>query len=223
MGLGSEYRAERYLVAVYGACSAPLLIFGGGQIFALISTLGFLALALSFLLRFRDLSKLGTQIGWTVLGLVYLPLLLGHLLPLRMLEDGRGWIFLSLIAVMSCDSCAYFVGSKIGKHKLYAAVSPNKSIEGAIGGLAGAVLGVWLSKLFFMPFIGWLDGLLIGLLIGVAGQLGDLFESLLKRACNVKDSGNLIPGHGGLLDRLDSLLFTFPLVYYIAACFSGGQ
>ncbi len=113
-------------------------------------------------------------------------------------------------------------GSNFGKHKLYPAVSPNKSIEGGVGGVIGSILAVILAGVTFLPQVGVIDGVLIGLVLGVSGQLGDLFESLLKRACGVKDSGNMIPGHGGLLDRLDSLLFAFPVVYYLARYGYGG-
>jgi phosphatidate cytidylyltransferase len=154
------------------------------------------------------------------MGLIYLPLLLGHLVLLRQLPDGRGWVFLVLFAVMACDSLAYFVGSSFGKHKLYPAVSPKKSIEGGLGGLVGSCLGVWLAKVLFLPALSVEHVILVGLLIGVVGQIGDLFESLLKRACGVKDSGGIFPGHGGILDRLDSLLFAFPLAYYLARVLS---
>ena len=129
---------------------------------------------------------------------------------------------MTLIVIMSCDTFAYFVGRKIGKRKLYAAVSPNKSIEGGLGGLVGSVFAIMMVKFTFLPVLGFFDAALIGLLLGVMGQLGDLFESLLKLACQVKDSGNMIPGHGGMLDRLDSLLFAFPVVYYIARYGYGG-
>lgn len=93
---------------------------------------------------------------------------------------------MTLVVIMGCDSFAYFIGRKLGRRKLYEAVSPNKSIEGALGGLAGSVFAVLIAKYSFMPFLGLMDGLLIGLLLGTAGQLGDLFESLLKRPVELK-------------------------------------
>lgn len=222
MGLGASYRGEQVVTALFGAGSVPLLVFGHADLFAFLSTSLFLLLAILFLFRFKSIEQVHHQLGWLLFGLLYIPLLLGHLIPLRLLDYGQEWIFLTLVVIMGCDSFAYFIGRQFGRRKLYEAVSPNKSIEGALGGLAGSVLAVLIAKYSFLPFLGFIDGLMIGLLLGTAGQLGDLFESLLKRACGVKDSGNIIPGHGGMLDRLDSLLFAFPLVFYIARYGYGG-
>ena len=222
MGLGKEQRVEQILAALAGTLFAPLLYYQQAALLLPLLTATFLLLALLFLYRLPPINEFQGRFGWLCLGLLYLPLLLGHLIPLRMLPAGREWIFLTLMVIMGCDSFAYFVGSKFGKRKLYPAVSPNKSIEGGLGGLFGSVLAVLIARATFLPTIGIADGILIGLLLGVAGQLGDLFESLLKRACKVKDSGSMIPGHGGILDRLDSLLFAFPLVYYIARFAYGG-
>ena len=222
MGLGSEHRFEQWLAALIGASIIPLLLFENIVLLFPLLTGSLLVFSLLFLFRLSEITQVHHRLGWIILGLIYLPLLLGHLIPLRMLPDGQQWIFMTIIVIMCCDSFAYFVGRKIGKRKLYPAVSPNKSIEGGIAGLAGSVLAVLLVKFTFLPVIGVIDGILIGLLLGVMGQLGDLFESLLKRACQVKDSGTIIPGHGGMLDRLDSLLFAFPVVYYIARYGYGG-
>ncbi len=222
MGLGYEHRLEQWLAAIIGTLVAPLLFF---QQFALLFPLltgAVLLFALLFLFRLPAITEVHNRLGWIILGLVYLPFLLGHLIPLRMLNHGREWIFLTLIVIMSCDSFAYFIGRSLGRNKLYPAVSPNKSIEGALGGLLGSVLAALFVNSTFLPVIGIFGAVMIGLTLGVMGQLGDLFESLLKRACQVKDSGTLIPGHGGILDRLDSLLFAFPIVYYIARYGYGG-
>ena len=222
MGLGFEHRLEQWLSAGIGTFVAPILFFQQTELLFPLLTGSMLLFSLLFLFRLPEISEVHNRLGWVLLGLVYIPFLLGHLVPLRMLPQGREWIFLTLITIMSCDSFAYFVGRALGRHKLYPAVSPNKTIEGALGGLFGAILAVLIVKYTFLPTIGLFGAVLIGLLLGVMGQLGDLFESLLKRACQVKDSGTMIPGHGGILDRLDSLLFAFPIVYYIARYGYGG-
>lgn len=220
MALMAECQAEQYLSAVAGGLLIVPLYLHRFDLLVMFLILSFLLLALLALFRLGPLDQLIYRLGWQLLGLFYLPLLLGHLVLLRQLPDGRGWVFTVLFAVMACDSLAYFVGVRFGRHKLYPQVSPKKSIEGSLGGLVGSCLGVWLATTLFLPIYGIGQIILIGLILGVAGQLGDLFESLLKRACGVKDSGGIFPGHGGILDRLDSLLFAFPLAFYLARLIS---
>jgi phosphatidate cytidylyltransferase len=132
------------------------------------------------------------------------------------LPQGVHWILLTIAVTALGDTAAYYVGSLWGRHKLLPKVSPNKTVEGAAAGLAGNVAGALMYGWLFFPT--WLSfaGLPLALLVGVAGQLGDLSESMLKRGAGVKDSGQLLPGHGGVLDRLDSLLFAAPVVFYWA-------
>jgi len=222
MGMKQEQVFIQWFAAALGAAVVPLVFFNQPASLAVFLTVVFLVLALFFLLRPGTLARVHHHIGWICLGLIYVAVMLGHLVPLRLLVDGRQWIFLTLVVVMCCDTSAYVVGSRIGKRKLYPLISPNKSIEGAVGGVCGAVLGALLSKFVFFSAIGFWPVVAVGLLLGVVGQIGDLFESMLKRACKVKDSGDMIPGHGGLLDRLDSLLFAIPLIYYVARGGFGG-
>jgi phosphatidate cytidylyltransferase len=119
-----------------------------------------------------------------------------------------------MLIVMTNDSAAYYTGSAFGKHRLYPLVSPKKSIEGALGGLVGSIGGTMLARYTFFPQLSLTDAILTALFIGMLGQTGDLFESLLKRSFGVKDSGSIIPGHGGVLDRLDSIIFAAPAMYY---------
>ena len=141
------------------------------------------------------------------------------LTPLALLKrqpDGSDWIFLTCSITWLSDTGAYFTGRALGKHKLYQAISPGKSIEGAIGGLFASVASASVAKLWYMPQIGWLDAVLIATIGGALGQAGDLVELMIKRGYEVKDSGWIIPGHGGLLDRIDALLFSTPFVYLYA-------
>jgi phosphatidate cytidylyltransferase len=125
-----------------------------------------------------------------------------------------GYTVISVFAIIwICDSAAYHFGSAFGRHKLFPRVSPNKSWEGAVMGFVFAVGSAIIARQLVLPYLSMADAVVIGLIVGVAGQLGDLAESLLKRDAGVKDSSNLIPGHGGVFDRFDSLLFVSPLVY----------
>lgn len=149
-----------------------------------------------------------------IIGILYIPLFLSCLVMIRNVESGVDWIFFLLCIVFAGDVGAYYTGISLGRHKLCPAVSPGKTVEGSIGGLAANLLTGSLFKFFFLPSLPWLESLLFFALIGVAGQAGDLFESELKRTAKVKDSGGILPGHGGILDRIDALLFAAPLAYF---------
>lgn len=149
-----------------------------------------------------------------VLGIVYIPLLLAHLILLRSTPDGAKWIFFFLVLVFANDIGALYCGMTFGRRKLCPAVSPGKTIEGSIGGMASCFACGALYKALFFPALPWGASLGFFLCVGVAGPVGDLFESLLKRSGHIKDSGVLLPGHGGVLDRIDALLFAAPVAYY---------
>jgi len=216
MVLPVERRPESYLATLLGALFAALLCWQAGDAVLLALAGAFLLLALVFLFRHQDISVVVGQLGCVMLGWLYVALPLSYIARLHALDSGRAWVFFVLVIVMIGDSAALFSGRALGKHKLYPSVSPNKTIEGSLGGLVGSLVGAVVFTRLLMPELGF--GFVLGatLLIGVVSQLGDLFESLLKRGCNVKDSGTIIPGHGGMLDRLDSLLFAFPVAYYLA-------
>jgi len=207
------------------ACSA-LMIFlplAGGDRLALAGlTVLFLAFALLFLFRIKDISTAARDIAYAVLGFVYVPVLLMHLVMLRQTTYGWQWLLVIMLIVMTNDSAAYYTGCAFGKHRLYQLVSPKKSVEGALGGLVGSICGALLAKFTFFTQLTLADALLTAIFIGMLGQTGDLFESLLKRSFGVKDSGNCIPGHGGVLDRLDSIIFAAPATYYYVIFFFKG-
>lgn len=218
MALPPQRRLESSLAIAAGVLTCAGVTYAASPSAMLLSLVGpGLFLALVYLFRFRDMQSVSRDLAISLFGIFYIALLLAHVILLRALPAGQDWVFLVLLVVMASDTLAYFVGMNFGKHRLYEAVSPKKSVEGSLGGLAGGVLGAALGKAWFFPELSVLDILFIGLGVGAFSQLGDLVESLLKRSFGVKDSGALIPGHGGLLDRLDSLLFAFPLTYYYAA------
>ncbi len=210
-----QRRNEGFLAALAGSLLLPALVFNFLP-FSLCLTLLVLLFTLLALLKIKDIKQSAGETGLIFLGFLYLPLLMSYLVLLRNMEHGVKWIFLLLIIVMSGDTAAFYVGSSIGKKKLYPIVSPNKSVEGMIGGLFGSVVGALLAGATFFPELTFGGAVAAAILVGFLGQLGDLFESLLKRSFGVKDSGNLFPGHGGMLDRLDSVLFASPTLYLYA-------
>lgn len=153
----------------------------------------------------------------TLLGAIYLGALGGTLAALRLLRpeaDGAWRVTLLLAVIMGSDTCAFFVGHALGRHRLAPKLSPGKTVEGALGGLLGGVLGALLVRSLGLPALPLPHALGLGAAVAALGIVGDLDESLLKRWAGVKDSGTLFPGHGGMLDRLDSLLFGAPVLYY---------
>ncbi len=151
-----------------------------------------------------------------ILGFLYISFLLSHFILMRKLPSGQLWILFTLVSVYFGDTLAFYTGRAWGRNKLAPAISPGKTVEGGVGAAAGSLIGSLLFKGLFFPQIPFLHAVVLGLGVGVIGQLGDLWESVLKRSAQVKDSGALIPGHGGLLDRIDSVLFAGPMIYYYA-------
>ncbi|NVJ06615.1 phosphatidate cytidylyltransferase [Myxococcus sp. AM001] len=160
------------------------------------------------------LAEAPTRTAHLVNGFLYGAVGLTAMSALRLLPDhGMAWVICALVITWANDTAAYFFGRFLGKHKLYPEVSPNKTWEGFFGGMLGSVGGMFIAQQFFFPvFTAW-DCVLLGIAGGILGPVGDLCESMLKRAYGVKDSGFLIPGHGGVLDRIDALLFNAPLVF----------
>jgi phosphatidate cytidylyltransferase len=165
-----------------------------------------------------DRERAPTRTAHVVTGCLYAGLGLGPIAALRVGPEGLQWVISALVITWANDTCAYFAGRLFGRHKLHPAVSPNKTWEGFAGGAVGSVAGMFIARWVAFPALTATDCLVLGLVGAVLGPLGDLCESLLKRAHGVKDSGTLIPGHGGLLDRVDALLFNAPAVYlYVVA------
>ena len=150
-----------------------------------------------------------------LLGVVYVPVLLSYLILIRdgTQMEGAKWIFLVLAIVFAGDVGALYTGTFLGKHKLIPAVSPNKTIEGSLGGLVvNLIIGICFKQML-LPELPWNISILFFISLGIAGQMGDLFESGLKRVAGIKDSGGIFPGHGGILDRADATMFAAPVAY----------
>ena len=173
-----------------------------------------------FVELFRNRGSAILNAGSTFLGVLYLGLFGSAIVGIREfypnvgnLYNRGGYLMISIFAsIWICDSAAFWGGSKLGKHKLFPRVSPNKSWEGSIFGFFFSIIVIILAKIIVLDFLSFKNAIMIGIIIGVVGQIGDLIESLIKRDAGVKDSSSLIPGHGGMFDRFDSLLFTSPII-----------
>ncbi|OGP73575.1 MAG: hypothetical protein A2V86_04805 [Deltaproteobacteria bacterium RBG_16_49_23] len=174
-----------------------------------------LALCILHMAISQDLSSIISNLGTTFFGIFYVGFLLSHIILIRNQTDGRIWVLFLIITVWAGDIIALFSGTLFGKHKLYPKISPNKTYEGLLGAIAGSVIIGLLFASLFLPSFNKGSCLLVTIGMGILGQLGDFTESMLKRSAQVKDSGSLFPGHGGVLDRIDSFLFSTPFLYYL--------
>lgn len=195
----------------------------------LFSMLGLFFIFLAARGRSEDLSPVPNHFHAAFFGVFYISLCGSHIILLGRIPDvmasgslaltHAGWIFLALLTNWGSDTGGYFFGKLIGGPKLYPSVSPNKTWAGLLGCNVGAILGAYITKLTALPLLTIVDCVIVGLIVGSIGQMGDFFESMLKRAHKVKDTGAILPGHGGLLDRIDALLATGPILYYYATWF----
>jgi phosphatidate cytidylyltransferase len=207
---------DRYFGVGLGAALA-LLVYWAPGLAGLVLPAVVILPALYYLFRFKDLTTVMARLGLTTLGLVYAGILLMFLaLQKRDLPHGGDWVFVTLMTAWFGDTGAYFAGRFLGKTKLYPAISPGKTRAGAVGGVAGSFVAAVLANLWFFPELGWGHGAVVTVVGSALGQTGDLVESMLKRAFGVKDSGKILPGHGGILDRVDAVLFIAPWVYLYA-------
>ena len=198
------------------ACTA-WWIWGTGLVsIALVIPTILVFLAFCFLGVQASLAEAHHRVGHFVFGIFYVAGMGVHLAWLRALPDGAFWIFLVLAATWFNDTLAYFTGHAWGRHRMAPSLSPGKTWEGWLGGLAGSALGVLVLWWFWPNPLQLGEAVCLIFLSAIFGPMGDLAESLLKRSSGVKDSGHVIPGHGGMLDRIDALLFTAPLFYYFA-------
>jgi phosphatidate cytidylyltransferase len=238
--VNAAFLFERFQVEIYGFFAERgyhLKLFSQLQ-FLLVVIIVFVLITLGIELFRRKGSSL-LNVSTTLAGVLMISLCFGLLIGLRELfangfplqkffnepflageeelavvRRWGGWTVLSIIvALWTCDTAAYFVGSAVGRHKLFPSVSPGKSWEGAVAGFIGALAVMVAGRELFLPYLTLPDGILLGVIVGVFGQMGDLIESKLKRDAGVKDSSAIIPGHGGMYDRFDSLVFVAPFVY----------
>lgn len=221
--LGSMTMGGDRLLTVYGvvaslAVSAVLLYTP--TVPALLAAFVLLPMGglLLSLVRPDPIEKADRRIAWLIAGPLYVGML-ATLGRLHLRDNGGGWVVLTMMLAWWGDTGGYFAGRAFGKRKLYEKVSPKKTIEGAIGGLGGSVAGALCAHFWYLQALPLVDGVVLAVIAGALGQAGDLCESLIKRSAGVKDSGFIVPGHGGLLDRVDALVFTSAATWVYATLF----
>lgn len=164
-----------------------------------------------------NLKRTIIDLAITVFSLIYIPFMFSFIKLILMMDNSRLLIWYVFLGAFACDTFAFFIGSKFGKKKLCPDVSPGKTVEGAFGGILGVIIAyiviTYIANRYFAISIDMLMILVAAIIAGIAGQFGDLSGSAIKRYCKIKDFGNLIPGHGGILDRFDSVLFVAPVIY----------
>lgn len=227
IGLYEFYKAvglrENREVCILGYLAALVIplgaLFAPGDMLLLIYVF---LVGLFILMLARHKTVTLTHLALLIMGLIYVPYFMSHILYVRTLEYGNFFVWLIFIGAFMTDSCAYFVGITLGRHKMCPQISPKKSIEGAIGGVLGCGLAFLLFGFLINTFFAqWFGGLhvsylrifLMGLVIAVISEIGDLVASMIKRQFQIKDFGNILPGHGGILDRLDSIILVAPAVF----------
>lgn len=189
--------------------------------FSMLFSLFLIVIFTYHLASFREIQTTLSDSAMVLMGIAYIPGLLSHLLLLRLITDGPALVLSLLCLTWMSDAGAYYIGRTFGRHKLYPTVSPNKTVEGAIGGLIGSLLAGVLLKPVVFPLFSWGEILTLSLLLGAMAELGDLTESMFKRSGGVKDASTIIPAHGGLFDKFDSVAYTAPVFYYYLVWMKG--
>jgi phosphatidate cytidylyltransferase len=210
-------------LAIGAAFSMPWFFAGVGMdasgLQALWAGLAIAALTVR-MYRVPSVEGAGDDVARTLLAAVY-GALIGYVVPLRQLGPpsdwaGAGWVLMACATTWGGDTGAYFAGRSFGRRKLFPRISPAKTWEGFFGGLLSSIAAALMVRAFALPQLGFRHALALGIIGGVGGPVGDLVESMLKRAFGVKDSGKILPGHGGMLDRVDALMINVPLVLVYA-------
>lgn len=211
---GKGFLKEKVESIIFAILIVAVVYTGNTQLLAALIALMIMSVFIVFLWRVNETNFDVSSVAKVIFGMVYIPLLASHFILLRKLESGVYWIILVLVIAIIGDTVALYVGKSIGKRKLIPLVSPGKTVEGTLGLIAGATAAACLFGYLLLPSVPFIHFLILGFVGGIIGQLGDLCESAIKRNYGRKDASSLLPGHGGLMDRMDSLIFVAPFVYY---------
>lgn len=209
-------RRERFLGQFLGVLISLMVLIPGLSVPGIFLAPVVMGAFCCYLLFDGDIELRYRHLSWTLLGTLYLGYLFPHIDLIYRAPQGTQWVFFIVLVAATGDTAAYFLGMALGKRKLYPEVSPGKTVEGALGGALASILVGLVAAKYLLPTLPWFEALLLAMAISFFAQTGDLFESWIKRVFQVKDSGKLLPGHGGLLDRVDSLIFPAVfMTYYI--------
>ena len=211
---GHGFIKEKIESMIFAILIPGVVFFGDAQLLVALLAFAIMIVFIVFLWKVNESNFDVSTVAKVVFGMIYIPLLTSHFILLRKLDSGIYWILLVLVIGIVGDTVALYVGKSLGKRKLIELVSPGKTVEGTIGLILGATVGACIFGYLLMPRIAIVHFLILGLVGGIIGQLGDLCESAIKRNYGRKDASSLLPGHGGLMDRMDSLIFVAPFVYY---------
>jgi phosphatidate cytidylyltransferase len=192
----------------------PLTFYVGGAVSHAAVASAIVVSFMTGLLTRQDLTTSLQSVAFTLLGVFYVGWLLSYVILLRLLTEGVYYVFYIFGVIWLGDAAAMGIGTWLGRHKLAPRISPRKTVEGALGGLIGSLCAALIGGLWLLDHVSPRQCLALGGILAILGQLGDLSESLLKRGAGVKDSGAIIPGHGGILDKVDGILFGAPALYY---------
>ncbi len=205
---------ERWTGIGLGLLLSIIALFANLKIGFLFLVFILFLLAILFMMTSKDLSSAVSNLGVSLFGILYVGFLLSHVSLVRYGLNGRVWVLFLIVTVWAGDISAYLIGSLFGRHRLYPKISPKKTLEGLGGAIGGSILMALAFSRIFLHDLEIGPTLFLAIGMGILGQAGDFIESMLKRSAQVKDSGSFIPGHGGMLDRLDSFLFSAPFLHY---------
>lgn len=211
---GHGFLKEKIESLIFAILIPGVVLLGNYQFLIALLAFAVMIVFIVFLWKVNETNFDVSSVAKVIFGMLYIPLLTSHFILLRKLDNGIYWVLLVLVVGIVGDTVALYVGKSLGKRKLIPLVSPGKTLEGTIGLILGATIAACIFGCFLMPRISIVHFMILGFVAGIIGQLGDLCESSIKRNYGRKDASSLLPGHGGLMDRMDSLIFAAPFVYY---------
>jgi phosphatidate cytidylyltransferase len=211
---GNGFVREKIEGLVFAIIIPLVVFFGNSQSLLAVLAFSVLLVFILFVLSIKESNFDVLSVAKVVFGIMYIPFLMSYFISLRMMEKGKEWIFFVLILAFIGDIVALYVGKYFGRHKLVPLVSPGKTVEGLAGLILGSTIACLIFSYYFLPEISPAQIAILAFTGSIVGQLGDICESAIKRNYGLKDASSILPGHGGVLDRLDCLIFIAPFVYY---------